>query len=90
MSTPYDIEPTWIGLAVCGTPYFFCRADPEYNHEVKREMRFIRPKGGDLILREGIQVHEAIQKMMAHWPKSNPVQSIDKILFRIDPHTIQE
>lgn len=90
MSTPYEIEPTWIGVANCGTPYFFCRADPAYAQEIKDEMRFIRPRGGDLFLREGIQVHEAIQKMMGHWPKSNPVHSIDSILFRIAPHTIQE
>lgn len=90
MTTPYDIEPTYIGIANCGTPYFFCRAVPEYAHVVKQETRFIRPRGGDMILREGIQVHEAMKKMFDHWPKTNPVESIDAILFRIAPHTIQE
>lgn len=90
MSSPYDIEPTYIGVAYCGTPYFFCRADKDYHDIVKKETRFIRRRGGDMILREGIQVHEAMQKMLAHWPKTNPIQSIDKVLFRISPDTLQE
>lgn len=83
--SPCDIGSTWVGYANCGTPYFVCRDIPENYEQVKAEMRWIRPRGGDLVKLTGVRVQKAIEELKA-WPRDNPVVHNSNGLVRIAPH----
>lgn len=82
------VDTLWIGYANCGKPYFACSTDAAFSGVVKSEMRYIRPRGGDLCLVSRETAHSEFKRILESWPDGNPVVQHD-FFVRVEPSTEQ-